>query len=191
MSFTLSDYRWELRLVFSRCISPRGCTCGHSRSLRRCRQSCRGKRQPGSYRLEAQGGGVSPAVKHDRWHQPCLMFYLESTWCWKWSRFHRCASKPDPECRRPAPTICNTHKAVSSNCYFLCPNSSYLHSVKRKREHMVFGHNLLFSSIYLFSLYETLKPKLVMLEQWKDWGLVVFRFCWVWMKIVVFISIVG
>lgn len=39
---------------YSQCISPHGCTFAHCRSQHRCKQSCHGKQQPGSYRLNAQ-----------------------------------------------------------------------------------------------------------------------------------------
>lgn len=42
--------------VHLQCISQHGCTSGPSLSQRRCKQSCHGKKQPGSFHLNAKKG---------------------------------------------------------------------------------------------------------------------------------------
>lgn len=81
-----------LKGVNLQCISQHGCTSGRSPSQRRCKQSCHGKTQPGSFHLKAQKGQNWNSAETLMTVQLTLvMFYLERTWYWKWSHRRPCA----------------------------------------------------------------------------------------------------
>lgn len=73
------EREWLLKDVYLQCISRHGCTFDRSPSQRRCKQSCHGKQQPGSYHLNAQGAQSSqPAELLQHWNitiSEFLIFY--------------------------------------------------------------------------------------------------------------------